>query len=204
VSLSEQKKAELMSGGIPCSALKSSDPDSLEPGCLDEATYWDSKGNPWCAAHGPSGAGVKAQSRASIRQSELNRLVQQLVELREALKPFAIFGSSLPPIDPSCPRITDSGVMFNVYANMVNYNITCTDLRRAKDLLEKLAAEDYDRLVEVTEQKMLGPLTEQKAALEEELKALQVKAEATMRAELKAELMAEGPIVDVVGGLKKG
>jgi hypothetical protein len=44
-----------------------------------------------------------------IKQSELNRLVQQLKDLREALAPFAFFGSSLPPIDPEVQRITTPG-----------------------------------------------------------------------------------------------
>lgn len=86
-----------------------------------------------------------------IKGSELERLCQQLVDLREALKPFAEFAACLPPVVPGDPRITDDGTLVNVYQLQKNYNITCAHLRQAKALLDRLYDEDNARYVEIAE-----------------------------------------------------
>lgn len=118
-----------------------------------------------------------------LKQSELNHLAQQLKDLREALKPFTFFAESLPPIDPEVKRVTDDGAMVNTYSNMVNYTITFADLRRAKALLDVLAAEDYERWVKVAEDKMGPTQQEQLVALRKEVEALKKTEDAKMRAE---------------------
>jgi hypothetical protein len=77
--------------------------------------------------------------------------------------------------------------MFNVYSNMVNYTITCADLRKATTLLQSLAEEDYERLIDATEQKLMGSPQEQLAALQNEVAALKVTETEKMRKEWEEE-----------------
>lgn len=86
-----------------------------------------------------------------IHQSELNRLVQQLHDLRRALRPFAVFAESLPRVEPGTPRITDSGPMIYASVVMKDYVLTYADLRRAKALLDGLDDEDTLRVAESAE-----------------------------------------------------
>ena len=95
-------------------------------------------------------------STKTIRQSELNRLAQQLHDLREALRPFADFATGLPPVYPDTPRMTDAGVAFTTSPFGVNYVITFAHLRRAKELLTELEAEDIRRNIEKAEVDILG------------------------------------------------
>jgi hypothetical protein len=77
-----------------------------------------------------------------IKQSELNRLCQQLHDLREALRPFATIGA-LVPADADGPLLRAHG-----------HTVTLDDLRRAAALLRSLEHEDTVRWVEDAEVKM--------------------------------------------------
>ena len=88
---------------------------------------------------------VPADTRV-INQSELNRLAQEIHDLREALRPFAIFAEALPPIIDNQPRITDDGVILAASPAGRTYKVTCTELRRAKTLLDSLEAQDVVRV----------------------------------------------------------
>jgi hypothetical protein len=147
--MNQQEQEELLKGGIPCSGLKNSDPDDLK-GCQLTAKFFDTNGNPWCSQECMVADAVK-----TIAQSEINRLVQQLVDLRGALEPFAAFAECLPPVVEGDPRITDAeGVALNCYYLMENYSITFGHLRAAKGLLEGLKKEDVERWVKFAEEKM--------------------------------------------------
>lgn len=98
----------------------------------------------------------------TIAQSELNRLVQQLHHLREALRPFAHFAAALPdPTPPGHPpRLTDTGPAFAA-KNPRNptgdeHVITFADLRHAKMLIDQLESEDFRRFMAATERQLLG------------------------------------------------
>jgi hypothetical protein len=140
----------LLKGGIPCSGLKDADPDH-PGGCQEMATFVDDKDRPWCS----EACLFAATNPKTITQSEINRLVQQLVDLRKALEPFAAFAECLPPVVEGDPRITDAeGVALNCYYLMENYSITFGHLRAAKGLLEGLKKEDVERWVKFAEEKM--------------------------------------------------
>lgn len=94
------------------------------------------------------------EDMATIKQSELNRLAQQLQDLRAALRPFATFAKSLPPIIPDQPRLTDAGPAFTTSPLGKNHIITFADLRCALALLDQLEAEDEARHVADAEEKM--------------------------------------------------
>lgn len=102
-----------------------------QPGVID-AEFTE---EPAPAPAGETGAKV-------ISGAELARLCMQLVELREALHPFAVFAEALPPIIEGRPRLTDSGPAFTTAPLGKNYIITFADLRRAKALLDRLVEED--------------------------------------------------------------
>lgn len=98
----------------------------------------------------------------TIHQSELNRLVQQLHHLREALRPFARFAEALPDMAPpgSPPRLTDVGPAFAA-KNPRNpmgdeHVITFADIRHAKTLLDNLEKADFTRFIEKTEREIMG------------------------------------------------
>lgn len=95
-----------------------------------------------------------------IHQSELNRLVEQLRALREALRPFAIFGDALPEVIPGHPRITDAGPAFACKSPRDPTGeervITFADLRAAHALLTKLEADDERRFMDRVVRKMAG------------------------------------------------
>jgi hypothetical protein len=92
----------------------------------------------------------------TINQSELNRLVEQLQELREALKPFADFAESLTPVVLGVRRLTDEDA-FHVEMKLgKNYVITFADLRRAKAVLDRLNGEDDQRAIDQAEENMIG------------------------------------------------
>lgn len=95
-----------------------------------------------------------------IHQSELNRLVEQLHALREALRPFAVFGDALPAVIEGHPRITDVGPAFACKnprdPTGEERVITFADLRRAHALLSSLEAGDEKRFIERVERKMAG------------------------------------------------
>jgi hypothetical protein len=151
--MTREEEQALLKGGIPCSGLKDPDPDSLSPGCQNLATQFDILGVPWCDACKPDFRGSKL-----ITQSELNRLGQQLVDLRKALQPFATFAESLPPIIDT-PRLTDAGPMVCAAPLGKNHIITFADIRRAKTLLDALEAEDYERWVRSAEEKIAPEIT---------------------------------------------
>jgi hypothetical protein len=92
--------------------------------------------------------------KRTISQSELNRLAQQLQDLREALKPFAVFADALPPVIPGWPRLTDAGPAVTSSPLGKNYIITFADLRAAKALLDRLETEDSERVIEGAELQM--------------------------------------------------
>src|ERR1700722_3029228 len=89
-----------------------------------------------------------------ITQSELNRLVKQLDDLRKALLPFAKFAEALPPIIEGQPRLTDSGPAFTTAPLGENYVITFEDLRQAKVLLDRTQAEDEQVTTDNAEMEM--------------------------------------------------
>lgn len=99
----------------------------------------------------------------TIHQSELNRLVQQLHHLREALRPFAHFADALPAVQPNpneSPRLTDVGPALAA-KNPRNplgpeHVITFADFRHAKMLLDQLETDDYKRFMGQVERKMMG------------------------------------------------
>lgn len=99
-------------------------------------------------------------SRRVIKQSELNRLVQQLHELREALRPFAVFAAALPPVIPGKTRLTDEGpaVSAKPFHNPAGDEavITFKDLRHARTLLLRLEGEDEARVLAAAERTMAG------------------------------------------------
>jgi hypothetical protein len=169
--MNQQEQEELLKGGIPCSGLKNSDPDDLK-GCQLTAKFFDTNGNPWCSQECMVADAVKV-----ITQSEINRLVQQLADLREALEPFAAFAECLPEVVEGSPRVTDSeGVALNCFYLEKNYNITFGNLRQAKALLEALKKEDFERWVKVAEEKM-APTTKELVAslIDDTLKTLSEK-----------------------------
>lgn len=106
---------------------------------------------------------VDAAIPPTIHQSELNRLVQQLHHLREALRPFVHFAEALPDPQPDPnepPRLTDVGPALAV-KNPRNpagpeHVITFADFRHAKMLLDQLESEDHKRFIAQVERKMLG------------------------------------------------
>jgi hypothetical protein len=89
-----------------------------------------------------------------LMQSELNRLVQGIHDLRVALRPFAQFADLLPPIIEGHPRITDSGPAFNAGWADRSATITFADLRWAAALLQQLEAADIERHIADAEKKM--------------------------------------------------
>ena len=91
---------------------------------------------------------------SSIKQSELNRLVEQINQLREALEPFALFGDALPPVIAGQPRLTDEGPMLNAGPFGVERQLTFGHVRKAKALLDRLVAEDEQRIVTRTEEEL--------------------------------------------------
>ncbi len=157
-----------MKGGFPCSGLISADPDHLE-GCQQMARFLDDQDRPWCSQE----CMFTVTNPKSITQSELNRLVQQLADLRVALEPFAAFAECLPEVVEGSPRVTDSeGVALNCFYLGKNYNITFGNLRLAKALLEALKKEDFERWVKVAEDKMGPSHAEQVALLLKEADAI--------------------------------
>ena len=100
---------------------------------------------------------VNLLPRKTITQSELNRIAQQLQDLRDALQPFADYAKGLPPIIPGVHRDTDDkGTHVNSFTGGKNYNVTFGDFRRARALLDKLLEEDEARLILQTENDMAG------------------------------------------------
>ncbi len=103
---------------------------------------------------------TSGESSQVIHQSELNRLVEQLHALREALRPFAIFGDALPDVIPGKPRITDAGPAFACKSPRDPMGeervITFADLRVAHALLKKLEDEDEKRFIARIERRMGG------------------------------------------------
>jgi len=91
-----------------------------------------------------------------INQSELNRLAQQLHDLREALRPFAVFAESLPTVEPGASRVTDVGPMIYASVVMKDYVLSYAHLRDAKALLDRLEAEDAARVIENAELRLAG------------------------------------------------
>jgi hypothetical protein len=97
---------------------------------------------------------VETPKQRTITQSELNRLAQELEDLRNALRPFAIFAEALPPVIDGSPRLTDSGPAFTTAPLGKNYIITFADLRNARALLDKLEHQDFERMLQKTEAQM--------------------------------------------------
>lgn len=91
----------------------------------------------------------------TINQSELNRLVQQIHDLREALRPFAVFAGGLPKVVDNQPRLTDWGPAFTTGSFGEDRVLTFADLRHAKALLDGLEAEDVERHIFIAEEAIL-------------------------------------------------
>jgi hypothetical protein len=137
-SMIQRELDELIQQGMPCRK------------CRLPATHHDSTQVPWCNNCDPAFENAKV-----ITQSEVNRLVQQLVDLRAALEPFAAFAACLPAVMEGQSRITDTeGTALNCYYLGENYSITFGHLRAAKALLEGLKKEDFERWVTFAEEKM--------------------------------------------------
>lgn len=93
----------------------------------------------------------------TINQSELNRLAQELFDLRRALAPFAEYARGLPPVVPEQHRFTDDGAALTASVMRKDYVITFAHLRHALHLLTRLEAEDEARILRNTEARMVGP-----------------------------------------------
>lgn len=92
--------------------------------------------------------GVQTNPQRLIAGAELNRLCQQLVDLREALKPFAGFADL---IKPEVPDITTA---FMFVREQGSYFVTAGQIRHAAALLKQLEEEDTTRHILIAESAM--------------------------------------------------
>lgn len=88
-------------------------------------------------------------SQKIIKQSELNRLCQQLHDLREALRPFAAVGALVP--------IGAEGPLLHAGIGQSRTILTLAHFRRAAAVLKSLEDEDTQRWVKDAEEKMGQP-----------------------------------------------
>lgn len=106
----------------------------------------------------------------TIQQSELNRLLEQLHELRQTLLPFARFAAALPPVIDGQHRLTDDGVALSCKKMSDPTGseavVTFADFRRAKYVIDLLEEADHKRLLSRFEEKLSEPVGQDRTVVD--------------------------------------